>query len=565
VFFFISAISAGLAMTIFESFLSYRAFGKHLEKDILTGLARVIVVVLAVYLVMRFQDLLQNGNFYLAFQVSHESILFWGEIGLGVILPMVLLFIAKVREREGGLFFSALLVVLGFIVNRLNITITGMLHSENYFPKWTEFAVTLSIIALGFAVFGLAVKYFPVFPKGEPTEYKKLSGVRTKNLHHPVFTRRIVMGLWMLVLFGMMIYGLTKNYEENHILSTVDYKPIKRNINLSEVYPDLPENFNFLTSLHFTTKGMKYWYSKENGGLERITEVPYSELGCKNCHVTGCGACHEESDQGKLIYSSIAPTIQSECLKCHGREKAIMKIDREAGEEDVHVAMDMTCTDCHSLEEMHGDGKNYISMKQEGAMDTECENCHDDIEPSSSHLVHNDKLDCKGCHSRHVLSCTNCHFDAMVKTGKRSAIPVSEWLFLINYKGKVTAGNMQNFVAKENKTFLIFAPHMSHSIMKEGRKCEDCHGSENAKNVHNGKVTLTWFEDGKVQNLKGVIPVVKGVDYKCVYQNLEENKWIPIDNPSDPLIQYPAFGKPLSKNQLDQLVKVQKISMHMEK
>ena len=48
VFFFISAVAGGLAMTIFESFLSRRAFGKRLEGDLLRGLGRVIVVVLAV-------------------------------------------------------------------------------------------------------------------------------------------------------------------------------------------------------------------------------------------------------------------------------------------------------------------------------------------------------------------------------------------------------------------------------------------------------------------------------------------------------------------------------------
>ncbi len=34
-------------------------------------------------------------------------------------------------------------------------------------PKWTEFSVTLMIIAMGFALFGLAVKYLPIFPEEE--------------------------------------------------------------------------------------------------------------------------------------------------------------------------------------------------------------------------------------------------------------------------------------------------------------------------------------------------------------------------------------------------------------
>jgi len=64
---------------------------------------------------------------------------------------------------------AAVLVVLGFITNRMNVSITGFEGSTGvrYFPKWTELAVTGMIIAGGFALFGLAVKYLPIFEKHE--------------------------------------------------------------------------------------------------------------------------------------------------------------------------------------------------------------------------------------------------------------------------------------------------------------------------------------------------------------------------------------------------------------
>ena len=134
-----------------------------------------------------------------------------------------------------------------------------------------------------------------------------------------------------------------------------------------------------------------------------------------------------------------------------------------------------------------------------------------------------------------MVSCTNCHFDTLVEKGKRKAIPVSGWLFLINYKGKVSSGSMQTFVTKGNKTFLLFAPHMSHSVMKPGRKCDGCHATDIMKQAAEGKIELTRLENGKVQNLKGVIPVADEIDYQCVYQNLVDDKWIPIENPEKPL------------------------------
>ena len=60
----------------------------------------------------------------------------------------------------------SVLVVLGFITNRLNVSITGLESAAgvHYVPKWTEVAVTGAIIAVGFALFGLATKYLPIFP-----------------------------------------------------------------------------------------------------------------------------------------------------------------------------------------------------------------------------------------------------------------------------------------------------------------------------------------------------------------------------------------------------------------
>jgi Ni/Fe-hydrogenase subunit HybB-like protein len=169
VFFFLSAIAVGLAMTIFESSLSSKHFGLQLELPVLQELGRVLVVVLGVYAILRFEDLANRGVLKLALQPGYEMYLFWLEISLALILPLALLVQRKVRSSANGLYLAAVLVVLGFITNRMNVSITGFEGSTGvrYFPKWTELAVTGSIIAVGFALFGMAVKYLPIFPKEE--------------------------------------------------------------------------------------------------------------------------------------------------------------------------------------------------------------------------------------------------------------------------------------------------------------------------------------------------------------------------------------------------------------
>lgn len=309
----------------------------------------------------------------------------------------------------------------------------------------------------------------------------------------------------------------------------------------------------FNSSLHYTAKGMAYWYNKVNGGLENITGIPYSNLDCKNCHTPSCDSCHKTIIDGKPSYSKQAAHDQDICLKCHKREASINKIDKDTNQENVHIMKGMKCMNCHTAREMHGDGTEYNSMKQQGAVDANCEKCHPSLSSSISHKVHREKLECKACHVRHVLSCSNCHFDTLVKEGKRVAIPLTGWVFLMNYNGKVTSANMQTFVVPDNKTFLMFAPQNSHSIMKQGRGCGECHGTETVKQAQKGKVTMTWLENGNVKNLKGVIPVVNGVIYDSVYQNYKDGKWTPIENPPSPMLQYVGFGEPLTAEQLKKL------------
>lgn len=163
-FFFLSALCVGFAMTIFESWHSSRAFGKQLELPLLASMGRVLGVLLLVYLLIRFLDLSHRGVLPLLREPRTETYLFLLEVAL-VLLPMLLLFRRHIRTDPGGLYACALMVIFGFVTNRLNVSITGMEAGSGtyYLPKWTEVMITLSIIALGFAVFRVAAKHLPIF------------------------------------------------------------------------------------------------------------------------------------------------------------------------------------------------------------------------------------------------------------------------------------------------------------------------------------------------------------------------------------------------------------------
>lgn len=170
--FFISAIMVGFSMVIFESYLSRRAFKRRLELDILSEIGRIILVMLAVYFVLKVKDLYNRDALALLLDGSHESKMFLLEMGLGVVAPFALLATKKVRQSQGGLFVAALMVVLGFVVNRLNISITGMMRSSgvDYFPSFMEIGATVFLVAIGFAAFATAVKFLPIFPEEKEEE-----------------------------------------------------------------------------------------------------------------------------------------------------------------------------------------------------------------------------------------------------------------------------------------------------------------------------------------------------------------------------------------------------------
>src|SRR5208337_1122723 len=170
--FFISAVGVGIAMVIFESNLSARAFGQEIEMPLLADLGKAMAVVLGVYGILRLQDLWGRGALVHLREPSTETLLFALEIVVGLLIPLPMLLLRRVRESRAGLFAAAVLVIAGFLLNRLNVSITGLEYSAHahYFPKWTEVSVTLSMVGTGFLCFALAARYLNVFeaePSGE--------------------------------------------------------------------------------------------------------------------------------------------------------------------------------------------------------------------------------------------------------------------------------------------------------------------------------------------------------------------------------------------------------------
>ncbi len=87
-------------MIILESSLSSRYFKRGLETHLLAKLAKALPIALGVYLVLKFGELAVAGDLGYLFTSGIMSILFWAEIIIGVVIPMVWFSIKRIRNRS---------------------------------------------------------------------------------------------------------------------------------------------------------------------------------------------------------------------------------------------------------------------------------------------------------------------------------------------------------------------------------------------------------------------------------------------------------------------------------
>jgi Ni/Fe-hydrogenase subunit HybB-like protein len=165
--FYMSAIPAGLAVVIMGMYLSMRSLGVKLDYSILTDLSQVIVPMLGIYGVFRFVNILTSGTAPYLFKPRMETAYFWLEIVLLVIAPIALYSQERVRNNPAALYWTSAILVMGFIANRVNVSITSMefITHANYVPKWPEMLMTMMMVAVAVTVFRLCVTYLDVFPR----------------------------------------------------------------------------------------------------------------------------------------------------------------------------------------------------------------------------------------------------------------------------------------------------------------------------------------------------------------------------------------------------------------
>jgi len=165
--FYLSAIPAGLALVVMAIYLSMRSLNVHIDFSILSDCGRMIQLLLIVFVFFRVLDLAANRAWGYAFQRTSEAGYFWLEMALLLAIPIFLLSHQSVRSNPERLYWACAIVVAGFMVNRLNVSINALQSAmgTHYVPKWTELASSVLVIAAGVIAFRYAVIHLDIFPK----------------------------------------------------------------------------------------------------------------------------------------------------------------------------------------------------------------------------------------------------------------------------------------------------------------------------------------------------------------------------------------------------------------
>ena len=171
-FFFVSAIAAGMSMVMLEGWITHKPMHSKMSEEYLAqhddlyyGFAKGASFVLLGYFFIK----------VIGIAVDNEWSMLgtgWGQWFLFELLGFVLLpsFLYAIGAREKNLKlirWTALLTVLGIVLNRLNVSVIAFnwhLPSEmRYVPSWQEIGVTLFVCTMLVVTFKFIATKMPIF------------------------------------------------------------------------------------------------------------------------------------------------------------------------------------------------------------------------------------------------------------------------------------------------------------------------------------------------------------------------------------------------------------------
>ncbi len=165
VLFFVSSIMAGLSLATLTYAGASNVLHRPAKPAIINGLARLAGWVAVLYLALKLGDLLLSGELALIWNAGAYSFWWWVEMGVGLILPIILLMTPALRQRPWTPIVAPLLLLFGVMMNRFNATMFGQIlpPGASYSPHVLEWLSTIGIIGAAVMAWLLGVRLLAIF------------------------------------------------------------------------------------------------------------------------------------------------------------------------------------------------------------------------------------------------------------------------------------------------------------------------------------------------------------------------------------------------------------------
>jgi len=189
--FLAAALTSGLALLIVAVLLTLKFSGREVKREMITSLGGMLSVFIITLFILVFMDKLTH--FYsparettVYMLAGHFSWIFWAfQIGMGVVIPLAILFHPRLNKTIRGVTLAAVSVVIGIFFERYYLVIPGAAYPQHYYPGkiegvWgaigsfpltpCEMVLSVGIVALLGLLFVLGLKYLELLPAKESNE-----------------------------------------------------------------------------------------------------------------------------------------------------------------------------------------------------------------------------------------------------------------------------------------------------------------------------------------------------------------------------------------------------------
>jgi Ni/Fe-hydrogenase subunit HybB-like protein len=176
ILYFSSAVAVGPAVVTCESALSGKTYKHAWDNEAMPFLAKWSGYVLSFYFVVRITDLIVRGQvarLFTTFDVQTAMCLI--ELIIGSVLPLFFFWTYNLSGKfmdKSMTVRNAVFIILGVVLNRTNVVITGMWNSAGttYYPSLAETLITVGLTSFGILIYLFVSENFDIFSPHEAHE-----------------------------------------------------------------------------------------------------------------------------------------------------------------------------------------------------------------------------------------------------------------------------------------------------------------------------------------------------------------------------------------------------------